>query len=372
MIRTLAAFAFAVLLPLAPAAAQEPDAALDLGGDVYRSGNAVLLAEEGARDVFLVGERVQLEAPIAGAAHLAGRRVEVAGAIGGDLYAMAGDLSVAGPVAGAASLAAYDLAVTGDIAGNLRATGGHIDLGGAVGGSALVAGRDVTIGGAIAGDVELTAETLAFGEGARIDGRLTLYEADDDAPLVVPGSVAPPERIERRLLDDDAMMPRMDGPDWFVVAAGLLLGALILAALATIAATIAPVGMSRLRAIVAEGPFRTLGAGFLTQAALIGGAVLLTVTVIGVFIAPFAILAAILLGIVGYIVAVYLLGVWAITRAGALEPDTFPEYALAALVGALLAGLLTLIPFVGWLVLLALSFTGVGAITVARLRGRYV
>ena len=77
-----------------------------------------------------------------------------------------------------------------------------------------------------------------------------------------------------------------------------------------------------------------------------------------------------LLGIVGYVVAIYLLGVWAITRAGALEPDTFPEYALAALIGALIAGLLTLIPFLGWLVLLALSFTGVGAIAVATMRPR--
>lgn len=370
MIRTVAAFAIAVLLPLAPAAAQDPDAALDLGGDAYRSGGSVLFAEEGAQDVFLAGERVELEAPIAGSAHLAGRRVEVTGAVGGDLYAMAGNLRVASPVTGTASLAAYDLALVADVAGNLRATGGHVDLAGAVGGSALIAGRDVVIGGVIAGDVELTAESLFFGEGARIDGRLTLYEAEG-APLAVPASVAPPERIERRELEDDAMMPRMDGPEWFVVAAGLVLGALVLAALATVAAMVAPVGMSQLRAIVAEGPFRTLGAGFVTQAALIGGAVLLAITVIGVFLAPFAILAAVVLGIVGYVVAIYLVGVWAITRAGALEPDTFPEYALAALVGALIAGVLTLIPFLGWLVLLALSLTGVGAIATATLRPSY-
>nr|MBA3325024.1 hypothetical protein [Paracoccaceae bacterium] len=108
MIRTLAAFAFAALLPLAPAAAQDADEALDLGGDVYRSGGTVLLAEEGARDVFLAGERVELAAPISGAAHLMGRRVEVAGAVGGDLYAMGGDVRIEAPVAGAASLAAYD------------------------------------------------------------------------------------------------------------------------------------------------------------------------------------------------------------------------------------------------------------------------
>ena len=82
--------------------------------------------------------------------------------------------------------------------------------------------------------------------------------------------------------------------------------------------------MSRLRAIVADGPFRALGAGFLTQSALIGAAVVLAATVIGVVLSPFAIVAAVLLGIVGYVVAVYLLGVWAITRVGRARARHLP------------------------------------------------
>ena len=92
---------------------------------------------------------------------------------------------------------------------------------------------------------------------------------------------------------------------------------------------------------------------------------MLAATVIGIVLAPFAVLAAVLLGFVGYVVAVYLLGAWAITRAGALEPDTFPEYALAGLVGAVIATLLSLIPLLGWFVILALTFVGVGAIVLS-------
>ena len=59
------------------------------------------------------------------------------------------------------------------------------------------------------------------------------------------------------------------------------------------------------------------------------------------------------------------------TQPGALEPDTFPEYALAGLVGAVIATLLTLIPLLGWFVMLALTFVGVGAIVLATFGRRY-
>jgi hypothetical protein len=167
------------------------------------------------------------------------------------------------------------------------------------------------------------------------------------------------------------MMPSVvGGRGWLAIAAGLLLGALFLAALATAVAAIAPRKMARLSAIVADGPFRALGAGFLTQAALIGGAFLLMVTIIGIVVAPFAVLAAVLLGLLGYVVAVYLLGAWVVIRAGAHEPDTFPEYVLAAVVGALIATLLSFLPFLGWLAMLALTFVGVGAIAIATLTRR--
>ena len=369
MVRTFAAIALALLLPLA-AAAQDADDALDFGGDAYRAGGSVTFAAPGARDAFLAGERVDLAAPVAGSAHLAGRRVASDGAVGGDLYAIGADVRIAGPVAGAASVAGYDVEILGAIGGNLRATGSRVNLQGAVGGAALITGSEVEIAAPITGNAAITAETLSFGENARVDGRLTLFEPEGTT-FAVPASVAPPDRIERHVIEDGPMIGHMVGPGWFAILAGLVFGMLLLAALATLAPTVAPNAVMRLREIVANGPFRALGAGFLAQSALIGGAIVLAVTVIGLVLAPFAVLAAILLGIVGYIVAVYLLGAWAVTRAGALEPDTFPEYALAGLVGAVLATLLSLVPFLGWFAILALTFVGVGAIVLATFGRRH-
>ncbi len=292
MVRTIAAIVLAALLPLGAALAQESEDALDFGGDAFRAGGSVAFAAPGARDVFLAGERVDLAAAVEGSAHLAGRRVATEGAVGGDLYAFGADVRVAGPVAGAASLAGYDVEVLGAIGGNLRATGSRIDLRGPVGGAALIAGDAVEIAAAITGDASVTADTLTFAEGARVDGRLTLFEPEG-VTFDVPASVAPPERIERQVSHDGPMMGRMVGHSWIAVIAGLVLGVLVLAALATLTATLAPRGVERLRAIVGDGPFRALGAGFLAQSALIGGAIVLAATLIGIVLAPFAMLAAV-------------------------------------------------------------------------------
>jgi len=222
------------------------------------------------------------------------------------------------------------------------------------------------IASVITGDAAIAADELIFGEGARIDGRLTLFE-EEGHTLAVPASVAPPERIDRRIVEHGRMTDLV-GKSWAAVVAGLIVGALILTVLATLAGALFPRKMERLGTILAAWPLRALGAGFLAQSTLVGGAIMLGLTVIGLVLAPFALLASGLLAFCGYVSAVYLVGVWIVTRTGALIPDTFPEHAIAGLCGAALVSLLSLLPFVGWLVLLVLSFAGAGAIAIATFR----
>ncbi|MBP7242465.1 hypothetical protein [Amaricoccus sp.] len=368
MIRNLVAAALVACAALAPATAQEKNDAFDFAGDVYRAGSTASFAGPQAHDAFLAGERVDLSGPITGSAHLAGRRVEITGAIGGDLYAFGADVRLAAPVAGAAAIAGYDVGVEGAVGGNLRAAGRSVEVMAPVGGGALLTGGRVELAAAVTGDAMITADEIVFGEGARVDGRLTLVQ-EAGHEVEVPASVAPPERIERQVATGHGMVG-MAGPGWFAIIAGLLLGVVVLAILAMLVPTIAPRRTERLRLIAGEAPFRTLGIGFLALSALLGSAVLLAVTLIGIVVAPVALLLAAILGALGYIVAVYLLGAWMLTRAGALEPDTFPEYALAGVVGAVVATLLSLLPLVGWFVMLALTLIGAGAIAISVIRPR--
>jgi hypothetical protein len=341
------------------------------GDDIFAAGAGVTIGAVGLDDVFAAGERVELTAPIAGTAHLMGRRVSSTAEIGGGLYAAGADVGVSAPVAGDAALAGYDVTVEGAVGGDLRAAARHLRVAAPVAGTALLTGETVTIDAAIDGDAAVTAEDLAFGPGGRIGGRLSLY-GHNAGEIAVPATVAPAERIERHPGEPRpgtaGSAAAAEGPGWLAGIVGLALGVLVLAVLAFAVALFAPNAVERLAALTAARPFHTFWIGFLTLSALIGATVLAVATVVGILVAPALILAAGVLGFLGYLVAVYLLGraVW--SWVGRFPPDTLPERALAALVGAVLVTVIALVPFLGWISLMVLALTGLGAMSMATLR----
>jgi hypothetical protein len=358
------------LLALAgPAAAQDADH-FRFGNDVFYGGASPTIEGDGIDDAFAAGERVELAVPIAGTAHLAGRRADARADIGGNLYAAGADVTVAAPVAGDATLAGYDVSVGGAIGDDLRAAGRTVEVTAPVGGTALLTAETVALDARIAGDAAIAADTLEFGPGAAVGGRLALYGPEAEN-LAVPDTVAPPDRIDRHP-SEHARAPEDDRrPGWATFGIGFLVGVVILALLATLAAAVAPASVERLRDLTGDRPFRTLWIGFLTLSTLIGAAVLATLSVIGIVAVPVILLIAAVLGFVGYIIAVYLVGraIW--NWIGQLPPDSLPERALAALLGAVAVTLLGLIPFAGWLVLLILTLTGIGALSVAMFRPEF-
>lgn len=364
MLRSLA---FSLLLVATPALAEEGEgSAFRFGGDVYATGGSILLEEAGVDDAFAAGERVELAAPITGDAYLAGRRVIAGAEIGGGLDAAAADLTVSGPVAGNALLLGYDVSIEQPVGGDLRAATRTLRVGAPVGGSLLASGGTVSLDAPVAGDAAIDAAVLDLGPAARIGGRLTLYGPAADA--AVPEAVVPPDRVERL---PAAEPPPPSGPlpfvapGWAALLVGFVIGVLILAALAFLAALVAPRGVERLGARIADRPLRTLWIGVLTLSVLIGGVVLAALTVVGLLAVPVILVALVLACFVGYLVAVYLVGRMVWTGAGGFPPDTVLERAGVALTGALVVSVLGLVPFVGWPLLLALTLAGVGAIAVA-------
>ncbi|MDX2485040.1 MAG: hypothetical protein QNK42_15410, partial [Pseudodonghicola sp.] len=64
------------------------------------------------------------------------------------------------------------------------------------------------------------------------------------------------------------------------------------------------------------------------------------------------------------VVGAYAFGVALLSAAGRALPDGIGERALAAGVGALAAGLIGLVPFLGWLFVLLVLLTGLGALAI--------
>ena len=369
MARIAAILSFLIMLLPAPLLAQQGEgAAFRLGDDAFLAGARARHAEPGIADLFAAGETVTLAAPISGSAHMAGRRVSIAAEVAKNLYAAGMDIALDAPVEGNATLAGYSLDMRAAVGGNLRASGANLTLTGPVGGTALLTGDRLRIEAPIAGDVVITARDLAFGEGARIDGRLEIYAEDPDA-FTVPASVIDEARVTRHQVErwqGPATVPPAV-PGWRAVMRGFLIGVLGVAVIAALIAAIAPGPLGDMRQRLAARPFATLGWGFLTLSALMGSGVVIGLTLIGLLVTPAMVALTLVAGFAGCIVGAYALGagLLALMRA---EPDNAGLRALAAVIGVALVALIGLIPFLGWLFLLGLIMAGIGALTLSLFR----
>lgn len=364
----LSVFLTVLLWLAAPALAEA--GFLGIGGDVYRAAQTATHDTGEADDLFIAGETVRASAPVTGTAHVAGRWLTLKGTIGGDLYAAGMTIRVEAPVEGDATVAGYDVTL-GEIGGDLRASGSKLALDGPVGGYALLAGEDLRLGGPIGGDVHIMAREVAFGPDAKVDGRLVLYEADP-GELEVPDHVAPADRIERRSLSEwESELGAIRPPGIGEIIARYLMGIVVVAGIAALVAALAPKKLADIRAQLLVHPARSLWYGFLSQSTLIGAMVVLAVSVVGLLVAPAMAVLAGLTAFAGYILGAYAFGVALLQTVGRPLPAQWSERAIAGALGAAVACLVALIPFVGWLFVIALTLAGVGAAVLYFLRPRF-
>lgn len=349
----------------AAALADEDSGRFVIGRDAYLAGQTVTHRQEDRDDLFLAGERATIRADITGSAHVAGRWLSLEGDIGGNLYALGQEVTLEGAVAGNATLAGQEVEIAAPVAGNLRATGSELRIGADIGGYALLAGEEITLDGAVAGDLAMTGRAVRFGDAARVGGTLTLYESEPGS-IDVPDRVAPADRVERRRIEewDHDFGGGREWVGWRGAIGGFLFGVLVVAAVAAAIAALAPDSLAAMRRRILDRPGRSLMVGFVAQSALIGAGIVVALTVIGLLLTPAFMILAVLAGFFGYVIGSYALGVGILSAAGRGEPGSTGDRALAAGVGALAAGLIGLIPFLGWLFVLAVVLTGLGAITV--------
>ncbi|MBW4984676.1 hypothetical protein KZZ07_19225 [Mameliella sp. CS4] len=353
------------LMLAVPALAQDEEAVL--GNDVYKAGQSVRMDEDGRDDAFLAGERVRLAAPVTGNAHMAGRWVDIGADLGGSLYAAGQRVRIEGAVAGDAAVAGYTVAVDAPVGGDLRAFGSEVSVTAAIGESLILNGEIVELDAPVTGDAVISARELTFGPGARIDGTLTLYE-EEVGTLVVPEAVVPEERVTRvklrfkRVSGAFQHPGRGDKRSFGETVGDYLAWGVIIGLIGAVAALIAPKAMGSLADDLLERPFRSVLSGFLGLSVLLGGGVLVALTMIGMLLTPFFWLAAVALGLAGLVVGAYGLGAKVMSLAPAFSKPWIGRV-LAAFVGALLTAVIGLVPFLGWIAMMAILTAGAGALS---------
>ena len=354
-----------VVAALATPALAEDSADWRFGGDAFMAGRTVTLSGDGVGDLFAAGNRVTARSEVAGSAHMAGRTVLLDNRVGGNFYGAGMDVELSGPVAGNATVMGESISVSEPVSGNLRAMGASIEVTAPVAGSAILGGENVVLDAAISGDLALATTDMEWGDMAKVGGQLHIY-SDDPESISVPESVAPADRVTFHAQDE---FDRSGGaaaaqPSLLTRLRNWIGGVIVVGLLGTMFAAVAPKTLSGLREAALDRPLRTGWIGFLGLSALAGSVIFLAMTGIGAILVPVSIIGAVLLGVVGYILGTYALGVWATGMAGRGAPDTTGERAIAAFSGAAIVAAVALVPWLGWLAVMAVFLIGAGALLV--------
>lgn len=361
---------FQAFLPLILAAAMADTRAAGeqktealIAGDYFTAGDRVQPGEPIEGDAFLAGGEVSLQVPVDGDAVLSGGQVSVSGRVGADLYAAGGNVTVDAPVLRNARLAGGRVHLTrrSEIAGRATVAAGDVLAEGAVAGQLTIFAQSVTIDGRFGGGIAVVARSLKVGPGARIQGRLT-YRTE------LPPAIDPGAEIIGGVKQSDAQIARPGARRWGRVVAWI--GAVVFTAgvflLGMLAILIAPRATAVASARIRGQPLISLAVGGAVVFLVPVAALLFIATVIAMPLG-FALLllwpVALLLGYLGGVV----FAGDSLAMLFARAEDKPSSWLRIVCLAAVLSGILLSVrwPLFGWLLIVALSLLGAGALALS-------
>ena len=336
------------------------------------TGDIVVPAGETVDDTLVAGgERIVIEGTVTGDVIAGGGRVEIHGEVQGNLVAWSQFIEVDGEVRGSMFASGQDITVRGSVGGSLYAFGQYVRVleGGRIAGSVASSSQGLTIDGVVdrgilaathrleldgvvRRNVVARAGRISVGPNGRIDGTLTArVSAPDD--LRIDGAATLVTEPVVQLWSGESSPSRYLTGSFYLRQAVRLLAAFVTGWLLLL---VAP-GATDVRFETPVAALRTLGVGFLCVVAMPVAAILAGVTLVGL---PAALVAFALWALGIYLakipVALFLGRTFLGPRgSGGGAP-------LALLVGLLAVFVAVNLPFVGWIVNLALTLVGVGGL----------
>jgi cytoskeletal protein CcmA (bactofilin family) len=364
--KSLLLLVLAGALALTASSAGAQDAKLEFGGDLYAAGQNAATQSPVQRDAFIAGNDVTLNAPVSGDAHLAGFDVNANAPISGDIYAFGFSVDVTGEVGGDVTAAGNNVTLrsTSAVAGNARLAGQNVTIATPIEGSVLISAQTLTLDAPITGDLNFFGENIAFAPGARVDGKVSIQAPKE---IAVPVSVAAADRVsfvqfappdymsEAGRSAAETVVTRFWPGVWFALSGWLVLVIIGAALIALI-----PRGVARMQVVSEARPFRKLGLGILAFASLLGLVPVFALTLVGIIALPVVFVVVGIGCLLGYLAGVYFAGLRvsnAFTRV-----DTNLKRIVLLAVALPAAGLVGMIPVLGWLVTLTLLVFGLGVI----------
>ncbi|MGH8946592.1 MAG: hypothetical protein ACRDVL_10635 [Acidimicrobiia bacterium] len=326
--------------------------------DLYAGALRVLVEGEIQGDLVVAAvEEIVIEGTVTGTVTAVAPKITVDGSVGGSLRAAGGEIRVRGGVAGdlVVAVARAHLDPRSTIGGDVLTWAGELTTAGSIGGDLGGWQRSLRLGGAVEGDVDVSVGTLVVSE-----------------PLQVGGDLAYRSKNEGRGLEiaevGGSVVHRLPLPPNIRVRALGLFGRLMLILFLSVSAMVAAyLWPRRTEAAIAEVAAASLRCWLIGAAVLLSPLVATAVVVVILALAPPAsalslglVSLPIILALFGLVLALSVAaGVPAVGRIGSILGRRADLYG-AVLVGSVVAGLLWLVPILGWLVPLVVLPLGLG------------
>jgi cytoskeletal protein CcmA (bactofilin family) len=375
--------ALCMLTLFLPVQAQVPDAKplpTDAAGDssaspsarnIYRAGGNVHLTAPVKGDFYAAGGRVIADQPVSGDASLAGGAVTVRAPVGEDLRAAGGDINIDSTVGGEvyASGGKITLGIAAAVSGAATLYGGNVNIEGKINGPLKVYAQKVVLNGEVARDVEINAEEIELGPRAKLAAALRYpgnAQFKTAEGVVIGGAVTRGDSMNGRRDTDHGrewhgqMMG--SGPGWAGTVASIAGSFVVLLATSALFLLVFTGFSQRASHRLRATPWPALAAGV---AVLLGTpmlATLLLITLIGIPLGIALMMLFPLMLLMGCIVGVFCISQRvqrAIQKEAPSETSTAKMgfFALTLLLVLLLGSL----PFIGFLILVAIMLLGTGA-----------
>ncbi len=335
-------------------------------------------------------------------------QLEINGSVSGDVRTRMGDVIINGSVAGNLYGDLGKLQVDGTVGGDVESGFGELRIDGVVGGDVDSKGGNITINGLVEGDVTLGRGQVELGPDGSVTGHIYVDRGlIKKADTAMVGSMEVGEELTRSELreemqDDylverhrermgeriaDQVITRVNdimrrvsflpqigpGRDWqlfptlFVgfysnIARGML-NMLILFALAALTHSLFPRQVKAAGDAISINAGPVIGWGLLTTILAIPVIVLLGLSIIGIPLILFVLMALAVAAVLGYAAITGLVGE-RITYVASPSANINPLGAIA--IGVLVIGLISMIPVIGWFVSWFIYAVAIGATLVTR------
>lgn len=312
---------------------------------LYSAGRTVDINGTVHGDIFCAGMNVTINATVRGDVICAGQNVTVKGKVEGDVRLAGQTVSIDADIARNVTVMAQAFSFDADsrAGGDVTAAGDTANIKGQVGRDLLVSSSSFTLNGAVGRHVDATSQKVEMLTNARVDGNFTYTSSS--AATIPPGANIRGEVTQKTPEQYERSGGSSIGMYLYFLAAFLLIALVVI--------LFFPQAVRKTVGVAHRHLGKALLAGFIAGIALPVALFALAVTFVGIPLAFMLLIAWVGLTMVSGPIAAYWLGRTLFKR--------IKNSVAVMLLGATLLFALSILPFVGFIVMLIAYWLGSGA-----------